>query len=254
MSVITTSFVATIFIFSSSVLGLIIQKFVPKEHLSDQSKDTLKASRGVIIGVAALTLGLLISASKTSYDSKTDEIRLQAAKIVTLNRILNDYGPEASRVRTSVHTYIEEQISHVDRIFSFGASIDEVLKSSKIISLRSIISTLSPKTPDQQFLKTSALGLSNEIEELRWRVYEELGSHLQWPMFYVLVFWLMCIFFSLGIVAPYNFSVVSGLFLAALSMGGAIYLLLELDRPYQGLITISSEPLRVALKVLDYSP
>jgi hypothetical protein len=64
----------------------------------------------------------------------------------------------------------------------------------------------------------------------------------------------MCIFFSLGIVAPLNYSVIAGFFLSSLSMTGAIFLMLELDRPYHGLITISSQPLKIALKVLNVGP
>ncbi len=251
MNVTTISIITFLLIFGSCVLGLIVQRILPDHHLSDQSKEILKASRGVIIGVAALTLGLLISAAKTSFDTKTDSIRLQSAKIITISRILTDYGPEADSVKLAIRTYVTEQIKRVENFFVQGVSIDDILKSSRIASLRPIISELKPKSPHQEFLKSSALHTANEIEELRWRNYEELGSHLQFPIFIVLVFWLMCIFFSLGIVAPLNYSVIAGFFLSALSMTGAIFLMLELDRPYHGLITISSQPLKIALKVLN---
>lgn len=250
MSVVSMSIIVFCLIFGSSIVGIFVQKLLPDSHLSDQSKDILKASRGVVIGVAALTLGLLISAAKTSFDSKTDSLRLQSAKIITLSRILNDFGPEAEGVRIGVRNYIEDQIERVEKVFNQGVSADDVLKSARIVSLRSIISGLNPRTKGQDFLKSSALTLSNEIEELRWRVYEELGSHLQIPIFLVLVFWLMCIFFSLGIVAPWNYSIIVGFVLSSLSMTGAIYLMLDLDRPYKGMITVSSEPLKVALKIL----
>jgi len=41
--------------------------------------------------------------------------------------------------------------------------------------------------------------------------------------------------------------VVSSLFAAALSVSAAIFLILDMYRPYSGLIQISSAPLRLAL-------
>ena len=39
-------------------------------------------------------------------------------------------------------------------------------------------------------------------------------------------------------------------FVCALSVAGSLYLILELDQPYQGLIKISSAPLHNALALL----
>jgi hypothetical protein len=66
-----------------------------------------------------------------------------------------------------------------------------------------------------------------------------------------MVFWLMCVFFSLGLISPFNANALSGLFLASLSMAAAIFLMLQLGRPYQGLIKISTEPSRTALLASD---
>lgn len=251
MSILGISLTSLVLIFGSSLLGILIQKFLPEEHLSDRSKEILKASRSVIIGVAALTLGLLIATAKTSFDSKMESIRLQSAKLISLGRILNEYGQDALPIRSIVRDSITAQIDRVERIFKGGAKPLEVFKNIKIISFRPMISDLNPKTNGQEFLKASALSLSNELEELRWRVYGEMDSHIQLPLLFIMVFWLMCVFFSLGLISPFNANVLSGLFLASLSMAAAIFLMLELDRPYQGMITISTEPLRTALMALD---
>ena len=59
--------------------------------------------------------------------------------------------------------------------------------------------------------------------------------------------WLTMIFVSFGLFAPFNATVVSSLFVSALSVSGAIFLILEMYSPYDGLIQISSAPLRAAL-------
>jgi len=55
------------------------------------------------------------------------------------------------------------------------------------------------------------------------------------------------IFLCSGIIGPRNGTVVAVLLLAALSVSATIFLIMELDRPYQGLINISGAPMRAAL-------
>ena len=70
------------------------------------------------------------------------------------------------------------------------------------------------------------------------------------PFLLVLVFWLSMIFASFGLFAPVNPTVIALLFVCAISVAGAIFLVLELDQPFAGLIRISDEPMRRALTIL----
>jgi hypothetical protein len=57
------------------------------------------------------------------------------------------------------------------------------------------------------------------------------------------------IFISMGLFAPRNATVYVTLFICALSVSGAILLILELDRPFEGLIRISPAHLRNTLRI-----
>jgi len=48
-----------------------------------------------------------------------------------------------------------------------------------------------------------------------------------------------------------SITVVSALFMCALSVAGAVFLILELDQPFDGLIRVSPEPLKYALSHLN---
>jgi len=63
----------------------------------------------------------------------------------------------------------------------------------------------------------------------------------------MLVFWLTIIFASFGLFSPRNATVIAVLLICALSAAGSLFLVLELDAPYEGLIKVSSAPLRNAL-------
>ena len=53
-------------------------------------------------------------------------------------------------------------------------------------------------------------------------------------------------FLSFGLFAPRNRVTVTALLVAALSVGGAVFLILELDRPFEGIIRISPDPVEFA--------
>ena len=91
------------------------------------------------------------------------------------------------------------------------------------------------------------LSIATDVWQTRWLVFEQQGSSISTPFLVVVAFWLTVIFTSFGLLAPRNGTVIVTLLLCALSVSGAIFLLLELDRPFDGLIQISSQPLQSAL-------
>jgi len=63
----------------------------------------------------------------------------------------------------------------------------------------------------------------------------------------VMVCWLALLLASFSLFAPTNATVFSTLFVCALAVSSAVFLILELDRPFAGMIQISSAPLHDAL-------
>jgi hypothetical protein len=109
------------------------------------------------------------------------------------------------------------------------------------------IQELSPKNDSQRSLQAQALNMAIDLGKMRWLMFEQGGSSISMPLLVMLVFWLTIIFSSFGLFAPRNATVVTTLFLCALAVAAAIFLILEMYAPFQGLIQISSAPLRSAL-------
>ena len=61
------------------------------------------------------------------------------------------------------------------------------------------------------------------------------------------MFWLTILFAVFGLFAPRHATVVVALLVCALSLSAAIFLILEMDRPFEGFIIVSPEPMRTAL-------
>ena len=81
-------------------------------------------------------------------------------------------------------------------------------------------------------------------------MFQQRGSSLSTLFLVTVVSWLTIIFISFGLYAPRNATVIATLFVCALSVSGAILLILELDRPFEGLIQISPAQLRSTIAIL----
>ena len=93
-------------------------------------------------------------------------------------------------------------------------------------------------------MKDQALSLSISLMQTRFLAYVQEESSASAPLVVIVVFWLAINFISFGLFAPRNATVVVTLFLCAVAVSGAMFLILEMYHPFGGLIQISSAPLR----------
>jgi hypothetical protein len=114
------------------------------------------------------------------------------------------------------------------------------------------VGKLSPQNEAQRSLQLQALQICNDLAKTRWLLAEEDESSIPRPFLIVVVFWLTTLFVSFGLFSPPNPTVIVTLLVCALSVAGAIFLIVDLDEPFGGLIQISSTSLRNALAQLGH--
>lgn len=72
------------------------------------------------------------------------------------------------------------------------------------------------------------------------------GTSISALFLWILAFWLTITFASFGLFAPRNLTVFTARFVCALSVASAMFLILEMDGPFDGWLRISAEPLLYA--------
>jgi hypothetical protein len=237
-------------VFGGAVCGILLNRVLPPNHLSAESKDVVKMGMGLVATMAALVLGLLISSAKSFYDAQSTELTQMSAKVLLLDRLLAHYGPETKEARDLLRTTVADNIDRTwpqertepSRLGAPSATGPEALIHS--------IQSLSPKDEQQRSIREQAISIVMGLAQTRWLMYEQGANSVSEPMLAILVFWLTAIFVSFGLFAPRNATVIITLFVAALSVSGAILLILEMFSPFGGLIQISSGPLRTTLAQL----
>ncbi len=250
MSPMAIGWIVFALIFGSVMLAMALHAVVPEHHLGADSKDVVKLGIAVIATMSALVVSLLLASAKGSYDTRSREFTQMSANIIVLDRLLAHYGPETKVVRDLLHRSV---VDALDRIRSSENFQLPILAPTTVTaeSIYSQIQQLSPENEGKRSLQGEALRTAVELSQMRWLLFEQrAASSIPMPFLVVLVFWLSIIFASFGLYAPRNATVVATLCVCALSLSGAIFLILELDRPFEGIIRISSAPLQSAIAQL----
>jgi hypothetical protein len=237
---------------AGALFGTFLRSSLPAHHLSDESKDTIKLGTGLIATLVALVLGLLVASAKGSFDSKSEELKESAAKVILLDRNLRRLGPSADQARLLLRRTIafRLQVPWGERtVRSLGDT--PPMGAATVEEVDDAIRGLSFASDEQRQLQGRALQLIADISQTRWLIVEQSGSTIASPFIVVVVCWLAVIFASFGLLAPRNVTVWVVITLCALSVSASVFLIVELDQPFGGVITLSKEPLRTALDRLD---
>jgi hypothetical protein len=248
MSSMAISWIVFGVVFGGALLGMTLRALLPEHHLSQDSKDVVKLGMGLIGTIAALVLGLLIASAKSSFDTQRNGLAQLSANLILLDRILAHYGPEAKECREQLRETVAAMLNEIWPEDRTQAGKVEPTTASE--SLYERIQGLAPHTEAQRALQAAALKTGVDVAQARWLLSSQKGSAIPLPFLVVLVFWVALLFASFGLFARPNATVIVALLLCALSVAGAIFLILELDRPFDGLIQLSSDPLRRALAQL----
>jgi hypothetical protein len=245
MSSMAMSWIVFGVVFGAAIFGMVLRALLPEHHLSSESRDVVKLGMGLIGTIAALVLGLLIASAKSSFDAQRNGIAQLSANIVLLDRIFAHYGPEAKDCRDHLKHSVSALLAGLwPEDHQSGGKVEPTEASE---GLYEKMQALKPQTESQRSLLAAALKTGTDVAQARWLLSAQKGSAIPLPFLCVLVFWLALLFASFSMFSRPNATVVAALLFCALSAAGAIFLILEMDRPFGGFIQLSSDPLQRAL-------
>jgi|MudIll2142460700_1097286.scaffolds.fasta_scaffold02389_1 hypothetical protein len=240
--------------FGGALLGMWLRTTLPEHHLDAESRDVVKVGIGLIATMTALVLGLVTASAKSSFDAVDSAVKTTAIQVLTLDRVLARYGAETGAIRQSLQRGVGARI---DMIWPQGGSKPANLDpmgsgaGAQTEGLAVAIRALQPRDGAQRALHARALDLTEALLQARWLVLAGTETSIPVPFLVILVFWLTITFASFGLFAPRHATVLAVLFVCALSVGSAVFLVLEMDTPFEGVLTVSAEPFRYALAHLN---
>lgn len=228
------------------LLGALLRCTLPKDHLNEHARDVVRLGVGLIAAIAALVLGLLISAAKSSFETQSAQVRQITANLLLLDSILTQYGPGSLPVRQHLRNAVgpfADRLWHEKEVAASGP----FEKSPAEEQILAEIHGLTPRTEIQRSLQSRAATVGTDLAQVRFMLFAEPESRIPAPFLAILAFWLAIVFASYSLFSPMNVTLFTCLSLLAFSAASAIFLILELGRPFTGLMMVSSTPLRNAL-------
>jgi hypothetical protein len=232
-------------IFGGAVLGMILRAILPEKHWSSESQDIVKLGMGLIGTMTALVLGLLIASAKSSFDTQRNGLAQLSGNVIALDRALAHYGKQSKDARKMLSDSVDDMRRRTwpQEYSEAGQKEAKSGTEGRYEALFEMILELKPENDAQRVFQTQAIKIVMDIAQARWVLFAQKGSSIPAPFLVILVFWLTLLFGSFSMFARPNVTVVVVMLLCALSVSAAIFLILELDRPFDGLIQISSDPL-----------
>jgi hypothetical protein len=234
-----------------ALLGMWMRTILPSGHVDDDSKDTVKLGIGLVATMSALVLGLVTASAKSTFDAVDAAVKSAAMDVLTLDRLLARYGPETGEIRAHLQRTVA---SRIDMIWPQSASrpdLELAKAPAEVETLADGIRALTPATDAQRWLQPRAQELAESLLRVRWLVSARSVTSVPIPFLSILLFWLVITFASFGLFAPRNATVVAVFVVCALSVAAAVFLVLEMDGPFVGVIKVSPDPLRYAYAHLN---
>jgi len=238
--------------FGGALLGMLVRKKLPVHHLDTDTKETVKLAAGIVGTMTAILLGLLVASAKSSFDVQRNGVSQLAANFIVVDRTLAHFGPETGEIRAMLRAAVADMIQRTWPHENPAADPAAASSSTegRYETVFDQILALAPNTEAQHALHAQALDVVTETGKLRWLLFSQRESSIPIPLLVAMVGWLAISFASFGLFAPPNSTAVVAMLMGALAVSTALFLILELDHPFQGMIQISSTPLHKALEQL----
>ena len=235
-------------VFAGGLSGLRLHRVLPEAHLTKETQEAVRLATTMLSVLTSLVLGLLIATAKGSSDAMDHEMRGYAADLILLDGALRDYGADADAARALLRRYTVRTLQDVwQRPGGLPAALDDVPAGALLDQARQAVRAPSPDDAGQRWLRDQGLQTATSLLRQRRQMIEQAGPSVRPVLLAVVVCWIVAIFAGFGLNAPRNATVAGAFLVCSLAIGGAVFLILEMDSPFEGVLRISDRPMLDAL-------
>jgi hypothetical protein len=248
MNVIAISLLVTACVFVGGLFGMQLHRWLPEHHLTKETQDVVRLGTGTVSVLASLVFGLLIATAKSASETTDREMRSYAADLILLDRTLRSYGEGAAAPRVLLRRSTARTIQDIwPTPGGHFVGLDDVSAGRMLEQVQEAIRAMDPVGAEQRSIRDQALLAATSLVRQRWILIEQAGPSVRPVILFVLVSWTVAIFISFGLNAPRNTTVAGAFLMCSFAIGGAVFLILEMDSPFQGMLRLAAQPMLNAL-------
>jgi hypothetical protein len=241
--------------FGGLLLGFALGKIMPERYRGAPTERIVQNGVRMISLLSLLVLGLLVASAKSKFDTINSQNVHFAANLMLLNSELVNYGPGTEDIKPLLKKFAVAEVAETWSLKNGPRpDLDDPPAPQLIESIQQKLLMLTPASEYQRAMARSASQIVADIVNTRWLRSALVSDHSPEAFVWVLMAWLSILFVAFGLFAPPNFVTIAALLVCALSMCGAIGLILDLDKPFMGIVTVSPEPMLNALAKISALP
>ena len=253
MGSLTLAAIAFAVVLVGGAIGLELQRALPESYTTGGPRDMTGAVVGLMTLLLALVLGLLIWTAYGVFSTQKASVQTLAITDLKLDEAFQDYGPEAAEGHGILIEGIKNTIAEI-----WGGSNDEEAVIHKFGYARAnlkartaLLNTLQPASDQQTAAKAEATQAAIAIDQLLAQMTLALVDPISYSLIGVVVGWAAFLFCGYGLLSrrhPMSYVV---LFVGALGIASAIYIIADLTSPFSGVFVVSATPLVDVLKAVE---
>ncbi|MFG1402711.1 bestrophin-like domain [Xanthobacter sediminis] len=248
MQALAVAAIAFVGLFGGVCAGMWGARRLKEEHLSKSTEDAVKLGVGMVAAMSSLILGLMTASVKGNFDTTGRDVQQFTTDLITLDTSLRAYGPGADDARRLLTAYTRHALAETWPERPEGrVRVDGVTSKTRLEAVGYAIRMLASATPVEAELRAEALDRYKAAATLRWTVVAESVTAVPPVFTAVLIVWLCLIFVSFGLFSPVNVVSLVVFLLCAVSLAGALFLILEMSSPFDGIIRVPDTAMKGAL-------
>lgn len=220
--------------------------------IDDDARAMITLGVELLATLASVVLALLLGSAKGDFDARAIEVRDTAVKLAMLDDDLRALGDAGTGLRKELRAIVASDIDAVwrgDAAAATGSGAPAAI--SRFGDFRRELMAATVATDAQRHAQAQAASLLDDLRRAGFLARVHEGSTVVFPLLALIVFWFGLIAGGLNVFAPRNAGMYALSIACSLSVGGAVYLILEMDRTYGGALGISAEPLLAVLAQLE---
>jgi hypothetical protein len=214
---------------------------LPNHHRVDETQTVVRLFASLFVVMTSLMIGLMLNQAKNTLDAADKGVHAYATQLILFDRAMRHYGAEeTAAARGSLLAYARQAAARMrqsDPVLSSKTA--EMLLRDTVEAVQKLV----PADVDHAALKQELEKRFSAIYEMRWSLVEQSEGTVPAPLIVMVTLWLILIFASYGFRAPNNAFVATSFVVSSLLVACAVYLILDMDVPFDGLIQVSPAPL-----------
>lgn len=234
---------------AASLGTLLAYDRLPAHHRDDETLNTVRLVANIFVMLSSLVLGLMVSAASGNFAEVDKAIHAYATEIILLDRSLRGLGPDGDPARAELLGYVTNIVGLRD-VERPALPAESRGAEATLRDIGAKLAALEPTDAAMVSKREEAKAHVDTLSRSRWGILDRTEGSVPFPLVVSLGLWLSMTMASFGYRAPKNAVVMTSFVVASALLAGAIFMILDMAKPFDGPIQVSSEPFVHALAEL----